>query len=67
MIGHLHLHDNQGTLADLLAQSAGNVPLAYVLNFPAEKGRQPIITLEPHQEGSLVPSLEHLAQIWPWE
>jgi hypothetical protein len=27
---------------------------------------QPIITLEPHQEEDLWPSLEYLARIWPW-
>jgi len=26
----------------------------------------PIITLEPHQEEDLGPSLEYLARIWPW-
>jgi hypothetical protein len=45
----------------------GNVPLTYVLNFLAEKGQRPLITLEPHQEGSLTTSLEYLSKIWPWE
>jgi sugar phosphate isomerase/epimerase len=67
LIGHLHLHDNQGTLDDHQALGTGTIPLAFVLDFLAEKGRQPLITLEPHQEGSLEPSLQHLADIWPWE
>ncbi len=67
LIGHLHLHDNQGTLDDHLALGTGTVPLALVLNYLAEKGRQPLITLEPHHEGSLTPSLQYLADIWPWE
>ena len=67
LIGHLHLHDNQGTLDDHLALGTGNVPVEMVLNFLAAKGRQPLITLEPHHEGSLAPSLQHLADIWPWE
>ena len=67
VIGHLHLHDNQGTLDDHQALGTGNVPLEFVLTFLAERGVQPLITLEPHQEGSLSPSLEYLAQIWPWE
>lgn len=66
-IGHLHLHDNQGTLDDHLALGTGNVPLEFVLTFLAERGRQPLITLEPHQENSLTPSLEYLAKIWPWD
>jgi sugar phosphate isomerase/epimerase len=67
VIGHLHLHDNQGILDDHQALGAGTVPLEFVLNFLAERGPQPLITLEPHQEGSLEPSLEYLARLWPWE
>lgn len=67
LTGHLHLHDNQGTRDDHQALGQGNVPLAYVLEFMAKKGQKPLITLEPHHEGSLAPSLQHLAEIWPWE
>jgi sugar phosphate isomerase/epimerase len=66
IIGHLHLHDNQGTGDDHQALGTGSVPLEFVLTFLAERGIQPLITLEPHQEGSLAPSLEYLAKIWPW-
>ncbi len=66
IIGHLHLHDNLGTMDDHQALGTGNVPLEYVLTCLAEKGQRPLITLEPHQEGSLTPSLEYLANIWPW-
>ncbi|MDP3183162.1 MAG: sugar phosphate isomerase/epimerase family protein [Desulfobaccales bacterium] len=67
VIGHLHLHDNHGDADDHLALGAGKVPLEYVLNFLAARDLKPLITLEPHQEGSLNPSLKHLARIWPWE
>ena len=66
-IGQLHLHDNRGDQDDHLALGQGTVPLKNVLRFLAMQGRQPLITLEPHQEGSLGPSLEYLAKIWPWE
>ncbi len=66
IIGHLHLHDNLGTLDDHQALGTGNIPLQFVLTFLAARGVRPLITLEPHQEGSLTPSLEYLAQIWPW-
>ena len=66
VIGHLHLHDNQGEADTHLALGHGQVPLSYVLNFLAARHLRPLITLEPHQEGSLKPSLKHLAQIWPW-
>jgi len=66
-IGQLHLHDNRGDLDAHLALGQGTVPLADVLNFLAAKDRQPLVTLEPHQEGSLEPSLAYLAKIWPWK
>jgi hypothetical protein len=28
--------------------------------------KPPIITLEPHEEEHLWPSLEYLEKIWPW-
>jgi|UniRef100_A0A7C5AK42 sugar phosphate isomerase/epimerase len=67
LIGHLHLHDNQGSLDDHQALGSGTVPLAYVLTTLAGKGPPPLITLEPHQAGSLEPSLRCLAELWPWE
>jgi sugar phosphate isomerase/epimerase len=67
VIGQLHLHDNHGDQDNHLALGEGRVPLAQVLNFLAARGPQPLITLEPHQEGSLNPSLTYLAKIWPWE
>ena len=66
-IGQLHLHDNDGRGDTHLALGSGQVPLAEVLRFLAGQGRRPLVTLEPHQEGSLEPSLEYLARIWPWD
>ncbi len=66
-IGQLHLHDNRGDFDTHLALGQGTVPLGMVLNFLASRDRQPLVTLEPHQEGSLWPSLEYLATIWPWD
>jgi sugar phosphate isomerase/epimerase len=67
VIGQLHLHDNRGDKDSHLALGRGTVPLEYILNFLAARDRQPLVTLEPHQEGSLAPSLRHLAAIWPWD
>jgi sugar phosphate isomerase/epimerase len=67
VIGHLHLHDNHGDADAHLALGAGQVPLGEVLSFLAGRQRRPLITLEPHQEGSLTPSLECLARLWPWK
>ena len=65
--GQLHLHDNRGDTDAHLALGDGSIPLLEILQFLADRGPQPLITLEPHQEDSLQPSLDFLAQIWPWE
>ncbi|MCL4501288.1 MAG: sugar phosphate isomerase/epimerase [Deltaproteobacteria bacterium] len=66
VIGQLHLHDNHGADDEHLALGAGTIPVAEILQFLADRQMQPLITLEPHHEGSLLPSLDFLAQIWPW-
>ena len=66
VVGQLHLHDNDGQGDTHLALGAGRVPLAEVLQHFAARGRRPLVTLEPHQEGSLEPSLDYLARVWPW-
>lgn len=67
VIGQLHLHDNCGEGDTHQALGTGRVPLKEVLQYLAGAGRRPLITIEPHQEGSLDPSLEYLAGIWPWD
>ncbi len=67
-LGLLHLHDNDGSHDHHDALGTGKVPVAFVLDFLARRlPRPPLITLEPHQEGSLEPSLHYLASLWPWE
>jgi len=67
VIGQLHLHDNDGDHDSHQALGTGRVPLQMVLDYLAGQKRRPLVTLEPHQEGSLTPSLEYLAGIWPWD
>jgi sugar phosphate isomerase/epimerase len=67
VIGHLHLHDNLGEDDSHLALGTGRVPLQETLDYLAAQGRRPSVTLEPHQEGSLEPSLSCLADLWPWD
>jgi sugar phosphate isomerase/epimerase len=67
VIGQLHLHDNLGDHDTHLALGGGRVPIKETLDYLARQGHRPLITLEPHQEGSLEPSLEYLAGIWPWD
>ncbi len=66
LVGQLHLHDNHGQGDEHLALGQGAVPLTQILAFFATHPQPPIITLEPHQENSLQPSLAFLAAHWPW-
>jgi len=66
-VGQLHLHDNRGGGDEHIALGRGRIDFSMLLQrlhrlHPAP----PVITLEPHEEGSLRPSLEYLEQIWPW-
>jgi len=66
-IGQLHLHDNHGRDDEHLSLGQGKIDFkrlfAYLIsnNLP-----RPIITLEPHREEDLWPSLDYLATVWPW-
>ncbi len=49
-----------------LALGQGIIPLPRIISFFAAHNQAPLITLEPHHENSLLPSLEFLAANWPW-
>ena len=53
----LHLHDNSGEEDSHLAIDEGNADFAGLFRFINEKGLQPTITLEPHEEETLWQSL----------
>lgn len=60
-IGQVHLHDNHGDRDAHLALGAGAIPFETLFNYlNAIHDRQVIITLEPHDETALWPSLEYL-------
>ena len=66
-LGQLHLHDNHGFRDQHLALGKGSIDFTSLFEqlaaiFPTP----PVITLEPHQEDDLLPSLSYLEQIWPW-
>ena len=66
-IGQLHLHDNSGNNDDHLALGEGKVDFKFLFEFMAKCGITPsVITLEPHREEDLWPSLEYLKRVWPW-
>jgi len=66
-IAQLHLHDNNGRNDDHLPMGDGKIDFkllfAYLISNDLPR---PIITLEPHQEEDLWPSLDYLARVWPW-
>ena len=66
-LGQLHLHDNRGQQDEHMALGQGRIDfelffkrLKYMMKTP------PVITLEPHDEESLEPSLDYMEKIWPW-
>ena len=66
-IGQLHLHDNNGKNDDHLALGEGRIDFKFLFEYLITSGIKPsIITLEPHREEDLWPSLEYLKKIWPW-
>jgi sugar phosphate isomerase/epimerase len=66
-IGQLHLHDNSGTQDDHLGLGQGRIDFkGLFIHLNAMKGNPPIITLEPHREKDLWPSLQYLEKLLPW-
>jgi len=66
-LGQLHLHDNLGYDDDHLSMGSGVVDFSKLFKYLKKNIRiSPIITLEPHEEKDLWPSLEYLAQEWLW-
>jgi sugar phosphate isomerase/epimerase len=66
-VGQLHLHDNSGENDDHLALGSGNIDFKFLFEYLVKSEITPsIVTLEPHREEDLGPSLEYLQKIWPW-
>ena len=66
-LGQLHLHDNSGNADEHLAMGSGMIDFSILFQYLKKNKKScPIVTLEPHEEKDLWPSLEYLAQQWPW-
>lgn len=66
-IGQIHLHDNRGEWDDHLALGAGCIDFrAFFRRLGMARGHPPVITMEPHREEDLYPSMAFLERIWPW-
>lgn len=67
-LGQVHLHDNHGRRDDHLALGQGNIDFPSLFKrLKALEGSPPVITLEPHNEEALEPSLAYLESVWPWD
>lgn len=63
-LGQIHLHDNNGKEDEHLALGTGSINFQPVFEFlKSDKKNRTIITLEPHDEESLWPSLEFLEKV----
>jgi sugar phosphate isomerase/epimerase len=66
-LGQLHLHDNSGKEDEHLALGLGNIDFPTLLrNLRSTRKDPPVVTLEPHREEDLWPSLRYLEEHWPW-
>lgn len=66
-LGQLHLHDNNGSRDDHLRLGSGVVDFRMLFeSLKRDRRSLPIVTLEPHREDDLIPSLSHLEKVWPW-
>jgi len=63
----LHLHDNDGKQDDHCALGSGAIDIQGLLKQLHLLNIHPLaVTLEPHTEVDLEPSLTYLAPLWPW-
>jgi len=66
-LGQLHLHDNSGKQDEHLALGQGRIDFDHLFKLlTAVSPIRPVVTLEPHREEELWPSLKYLDKIWPW-
>ena len=64
----LHLHDNHGDQDDHLPIGYGTIDFQSFFKWLADHQVRPrAVTLEPHEEWQLTPSVEALSKLWPWE
>jgi sugar phosphate isomerase/epimerase len=66
-IGQLHLHDNLGSEDEHIALGRGIIDFSTFFRLLRKiVTSPPVVTLEPHREEEVRPSIEFLEQVWPW-
>lgn len=64
----LHLHDNHGDFDSHMAMGRGSIDFGVLFeHLRKNDDSRPLITLEPHVDKDLWPSLSYLEAHWPWE
>jgi sugar phosphate isomerase/epimerase len=66
-LAQLHIHDNDSTRDQHkgLGRASIDFPSFFKL-LKNIRSTPPVVTLEPHQEEDIIPSLEYLENVWPW-
>jgi len=64
-IGELHLSDNKGDFDSHLALGEGNIDYKRFFKEMEKKGREPILTSEPHSMADIGKNLEYLISLGP--
>lgn len=66
-ISQLHLHDNNGLWDDHMTIGQGKIDFQILFDYMKNlKENPPIVTIEPHSEEDVIPSIKYLEKIWPW-
>lgn len=59
-LGHMHIHDNMGKQDDHLPPGSGVIEFDTIFSWVSNHRKQPILTVEPHKEEFVFPSLTSL-------
>jgi sugar phosphate isomerase/epimerase len=63
----VHLHDNLGKKDDHMAPGRGSIDFDLLFREMRQRlSVPPLMTLEPHTEEDVVPSLQFVERAWPW-
>jgi sugar phosphate isomerase/epimerase len=66
-IAQLHIHDNDTSRDQHKALGTASIDFpSFFKLLKSIRSTPPVVTLEPHHEEDLIPSLEYLEKVWPW-
>jgi sugar phosphate isomerase/epimerase len=66
-VSQLHLHDNNALWDDHMTIGQGKIDFKILFDYMKNlKENPPIVTIEPHMEEDVIPSLKYIEKIWPW-